>query len=273
MKRRFLNKSVIIVGASGGLGESFVKAFSENGARLLIAGRNEDRLNSITENLEGDITKAVIDISDKDSVERFSIFADRWAENIDIIVNVSGYDVRKSLNEHEYEEIKNSFDVNTIGAILLTKAFVPFMKDRDESNIVHIGGFVDGRLAFPYYSVDAASRAALFTFIESINREIKVEGGKTRVTFFCPSAADTKAERPYHLLWKKMGTKVVSAEKVAEALMDTIEKKKLVSSMGGLATIGFAKLNSIFPKVADKLLMNKYSEMIKNYLYGSTRRN
>lgn len=156
-----------------------------------------------------------------------------------------------------------------IGAILITKAFLPYMRGQKGSTIVHIGGFADGRLAFPYYSVDAASRAGLFTFIEAVKRELELEGSKTRVAFFCPSFANTDAERPFHPLWRKMGVSILPVEKVAEDLLRTIEKNKTVRIMGGASTILFTKLNSISPKLADVIMMKKYGKMLQQFLYGT----
>ncbi|WP_026396306.1 hypothetical protein [Acetobacterium malicum] len=89
------------------------------------------------------------------------------------------------------------------------------MRNEKGSTIVNIGGFADGRMAFPYYSVDVATRAGVFSFIKAINRELEIEGHATRVTYFCPSPADTEAEKPFHVLWKKIGITIVPVEKVA----------------------------------------------------------
>jgi len=264
--KRFEGKSVMIIGASGGLGSGFAKAFGEEGAKLLLIGRNEEKLKKVADEIDGDATIATVDIRDSESMENLKSFAVNWSDNIDIVVNVSGCDVRKSLDNHSYEEIKETLDINLLGAILTTKTFLPFMRRQKGSTIVHIGGFADGRMAFPYYSVDVASRAGVFSFIEAINRELKSEGNETRLTYFCPSPADTDAERPFHPLWRKMGISILPVEKVAETLLRTIEKNMTVSIMGGFATVLFAKLNAILPKVADVLLMNKYGKMLKEFL-------
>lgn len=269
MKRSFEGKSVIVIGASGGLGSSFAKAFADKGARLLLVGRNEEKVKKTAEQITGDITIATFDITDLQSIEKLIDFSKMWSDPIDIVVNASGYDVRKSLAEHSYEEAKNTLDINLLGAILITKAFLPHMSEQKGSTIVHIGGFADGRLAFPYYSVDAASRAGLFTFIEAVNRELELEGSQARVAFFSPSPADTDAERPFHPLWRKMGVSIMPVEKVAEDLLRTIEKNKTVRIMGGISTILFAKLNSISPKVADVIMMKKYGKMLQQFFYGT----
>lgn len=268
MELNLKDKTVVIIGASGGLGSGFAKAFADKGARLLLAGRNEEKLRNAAAQIKGDITMTSVDVTKEESIIRFSEFAKEWSGKIDIIVNASGHDVRKSLEDHAFEEIHNALDVNLLGTILVTKAFLPIMKDNEHSMIVHIGGFADGRLAFPYYSVDAASRAGMFTFIEATNRELELEGSKSKVGYFCPSPAETDAERPFHPLWREMGIKILSVENVSEALLKAIEKRKSVSIMGGAATVFFAKLNSIMPGLADGLMMKTYGKMLKAFLYG-----
>ena len=71
---------------------------------------------------------------------------------VDVVVNATGYDVRKPLAEHTLDDLRRTLDVNLLGAMLLTQTFLPVI---DDGVIVHLGGFADGRLAFPFYSADA----------------------------------------------------------------------------------------------------------------------
>jgi len=127
----------------------------------------------------------------------------------DVVINATGYDVRKPFLRHTTEDMRNVLEINLLGAMQLTHAFLPGMLARRRGTIVHLGGFADGRLAFPYYSADAASRAGLRTsraglrtFLESLNREIAGHG--VTLTYFSPAPADTRAERPFHRIWREM---------------------------------------------------------------------
>lgn len=273
MSNNMEHQSIVIIGATGGLGSGFAEAFAKRGARLMLVGRNEEKLNQVRAGFNGDINIAISDITDFSSLEELSKTIMAWSTQVDLIINVAGYDVRKSLDDHSYDEITKLIEINLSGAILITKALLRNLKDEKGSTILHIGGFADGRMAFPYYSVDVATRAGIYSFIESINRELKTEGKKTRVTYFCPSPAETEAERPYHNLWRKMGIKIEPVEKVAEELIKTYEKKKNIGIMGGFITNVFAKINSVMPKLADRITMKKYGKMLKEYLYGSYETN
>jgi short-subunit dehydrogenase len=273
MSKNLEGKSVVILGATGGLGSGFAKTFSEKGARLFLVGRNEEKLNDIKANLNGDITIALSNLTDFSVLEQLSNKITEWSPEVDLIINAAGYDVRKSLEDHSADEIQKLIEINLLGTVLITKALLKNLKDEKGNTIIHIGGFADGRMAFPYYSVDVATRSGVFSFIESVNREMEIEGKDIRVTYFCPSPADTEAERPFHNLWRKMGIKIVPVENVAQELIKTYEKKTTIGIMGGGATRVFAKVNSVMPRLADFIVMKKYGEMLKKYLYSSGESN
>ncbi|ALS02081.1 oxidoreductase [Enterococcus silesiacus] len=268
MKKKFEGANIVIIGATGGLGTSYARAFADEGASILLAGRNELKLQELAQALPEKTSVAQVDITSAESVEKLAVLASKWAEKIDIVVNATGFDVRKSLTEHQIAEIDKSVNINLIGSILISRAFLPHMRANKGSTIVHMGGFADGRLAFPYYSVDVATRSGIFSFVESINRELQQDGSLVRLTYFCPNSADTTAERPFHSVWKEMGISISSTDQVAAELLKAVEQKKTIYIMGGIATRFFAKLNSLSPKTADILLLNKYGAILKKY-FGS----
>ncbi len=262
--KRFLDQVVIILGATGGLGTAFAHAFAAEGARLLLAARSQEKLDTLAEELSTPIQTYSIDITNADSLDALATFAMTKFEQVDVVVNATGVDVRKPFGEHTLPEIQRTLDVNLSGAILLTRAFLPFMRAQGDGTIVHVGGFADGRLAFPYYSVDVASRAGVASFIESINREIK--GSGITVTYFSPTTADTEAERPYHEIWREMGLEIASPGEVAEALLDTVARRKPIHIMGGAGASFLAKLNAAWPHLADAIIMRRYGQILKRHL-------
>ncbi len=264
MENYFHDKVVVIVGATGGLGSSFAQAFANQGARLVLAGRDASTLNMLAEEFQASQTQTV-DMTDAASIRTLCDFALAAFGKIDVLVNVTGVDVRKPFEQHTQDDFRRTLDVNLLGAVTLTHEFLPVMRERNNGIIVHIGGFADGRLAFPYYSVNVATRAGLFSFIESINRELQIEQSRVVVSYFSPSAADTPAERPFHLIWREMGIQITPTDKVAAELLSAIEKRERVHIMGGWSTGLFAKLNAIAPKLADVLALNQYGKILNRF--------
>ncbi len=271
MKRRqqrkdcFNQRNVVIIGATGGLGMAFTKMFLNEGANIFLGVRSRKKLIDQYHDYRERVKWGILDLQIPDTIEDF---ADRVKEEmgyVDYVINATGYDVRKGLLEHSVEDVQKSIDINLAGSIFITKSFLRLLKEQPESTIVHMGGFVDGGLAFPYYSVDVATRSGMYSFCESMNRELMQEKRKCHLTYFCPNPAGTKAELPYHPVWKEMKTRISSAEEVAGALRRALINKKKVCIMGGVLESGFAKLNHLSVSVSDLLLMKKYSSILKKY--------
>ncbi|MBM3127000.1 MAG: SDR family NAD(P)-dependent oxidoreductase [Chloroflexi bacterium] len=271
MPRRFQDKVVVIAGSTGGLGSAFAHAFAIEGAKLVLAGRDTEALNALAAELGVNARTVSMDLTDPASLSTLRDFVGEAFGRVDIVVNATGVDVRKPFDNHSLSDFRRTLDVNLMGAFLLTQTFLPLMREQNDGVIVHIGGFADGRLAFPYYSADVATRAGLFSFVESLNRELRMGGSQVVIAYFSPSAADTKAEQPFHPIWQEMGLTITPKEKVAAALLNTIEKRKQVHIMGGISTALFAKLNSIWPRLADLLLLNRYGSILKRFLAAESK--
>jgi len=152
-------------------------------------------------------------------------------------------DVRKSLQMHTNQEIDLCIKTNLTASIILVKALLPYMSKEKGTTIVNTGAFGCKTIASPYQSADVASRAGLYSFTESMNRELTQQGQNVRITYFSPNCVDTEAEQPYRQLAKDMKIKAM-----------------------GFGVTLFGIINAISPKFADVLLMNKYSCTLQNYL-------
>ena len=177
----FKNKKVVIIGASGNLGQAYTQAFFQVGAHLFLLGRNMDKLASFSEDIASNIPICSVDITNETSIRVAVSEVQKWSDNIDIVINATGFDVRKSLLSHSEEEINQTMTINLIGAILVSKHFLPLLKNQKGATIVHSGGFADGRLAFPYYSVDVA-----FFFYRINESRIKTGEEKDASNLFLP---------------------------------------------------------------------------------------
>jgi len=182
---------------------------------------------------------------------------------VNVVINAVGYDVRKPFLDHTPEEIEALMATNLLGAIWTTRAFLPLLLRQQNGVIVHLGGFADGRLAFPFYTVDSATRAGVRGFVDALNREI--EGANVTVSYFCPAPGDTDAERPYHPIWREMGMAISSPDAVAAALLRAVQRHDRIAIMG-VGTRFFARLNSVSSSLADMLLMRGYRRILARHL-------
>lgn len=257
---RFTGKTVLIVGASGGLGSVIAQAFSVEGASLALAARRSLPAAGLA--VKPADSTHIADLTDPASLAALRDEVLAAHGQVDVVINATGYDARKPLADHSLDDFRRTLEVNLLGVMLLTQTFLPIM---ESGVILHLGGFADGRLAFPFYSADAASRAGVRAFAESVNRELALDHRPVVVSFFSPSPADTEAERPFHPLWEQMGTPIVSPEQVAAELVEAVARREKVHVMGGFVTRFFAALNAVSPALADRLMMKHYGEMMSRF--------
>lgn len=259
---RFEGKQVLVVGATGGLGGAYLRAFAAEGALVAAAVRDPARLQVGAQGPNAPRLVFAVDVEDPASIHTLAEQLEAALPELSVVVNATGYDVRKPLAEHTLAELDRTLDVNLRGAFLLTQALLPLLT-RNAGMLVHSGGFADGRLAFPFYSADVASRAGLRSMVEAINRELA--GSGALVGYFSPSPADTAAERPFHALWEKMGTPIVPVDAVAAALLNAVARRRPAAVMGGWPAVTFARLNAAFPALADLLLMRRYTAQMREF--------
>jgi short-subunit dehydrogenase len=272
MMKDFSTKKVVIIGATGGLGKAISISLAGRNANLYLIGRDENKLDEVKNEVKCYTGNIVI----SSTIKRDANFND-WeiiASTIqtelgipDIIINAIGVDVRKSIQDQDDAEIISQLDTNLKTPIYITKAFLPYFLKQNKGEIVHFSGFLDGRLAFPYYSIDVASRAGLVSFIESINREINNKS--ICIASYCPQVADTDSERPFHPIWKEMGIPILTTEKIADDLIHTLGSSKTLRISGGFINSFFAKINSASPRLANLIIMNSYSEILRKNFGGT----
>lgn len=260
--KSFSGKTIAVVGATGGLGGAIVEALARECAKVVALGRDARRLAALVEGRKAE-RFVQVDLVSPDSLE---VAAEELGE-LDALVLASGVDVRKPLASQTAAEIESQLRVNLAGAVLATRAFSG--RIREGGSIVILGGFGDGGLGLPYYSVDVATRAGVAAFAEAMNREFALEGRDLRVCFACPAPADTEAERPYAGLWRRMGRPPVPAGKVADFVLVVILRRSPRAIMGWKNAL-ISRVNAFSPWLADLVGLGATGRLLRG-AFGSAR--
>ena len=226
---RFAEKTVAVIGVTGGLGTAIARAFAAEGAALALASHSP--LSDVE--LAGDVvvSRHQADLADPASLAdlRDAVLARHG--RVDVVVNAAGYDVRKPLAEHTPDDFRRTLDVNLLGAMLLTQTFLPVM---DDGVIVDLGGFADGRLAFPFYSADAASPAGLRAFAEAANRELALAGGRRWSRSFHRARPTRKLSGPHRCGARWHGYRLT--RQGSSKLVKAVDHREKVHIVGGRIT-------------------------------------
>jgi serine 3-dehydrogenase len=187
-------KTVLITGASSGIGRSCAAAFAAAGCRLLIVARRIDRLESLAADLrEGDgaeVATSELDVRDREAVELwFAGLAREWSA-IDILINNAGLARGLStLWEGEIADWEEMLDTNVKGLLWVTRVVLRGMVDRGSGHVINIGS-IAGHETYPGGNVYCASKHAVTAIGRALN--IDVLGTGVRVSSVDPGLVETE---------------------------------------------------------------------------------
>ena len=192
MSHNLAKKTVFITGASAGIGLATARACAAQGARLLLAARRKDRLESERATLTGaaEIHTLELDVTDHAAVERvIAALPDAW-QAIDILINNAGLSRGlDKLYEGKRQDWEEMIDTNVKGLLYVTRAVVPGMVQRGRGHIVNIGSTA-GRMTYPNGAVYCATKAAERAITEGLREDLL--GTPLRVTTIDPGMVETE---------------------------------------------------------------------------------
>ena len=172
---KFSNKTIWITGASSGIGKAVAYKISEEKARLILSGRNENALEKVAAHCRKNGSTAVVvpfDLGCEKSVLDAAQKVVKQETTIDCLYHFGGISQRSFVNETPLEIDRKLFEVNFFGTVALTKTVLPAMIQQGEGHIAVTSSIV-GKFGFPYRSAYSASKHALHGFFESLRAENK----------------------------------------------------------------------------------------------------
>ena len=200
MNQILCGKNCLITGATGGLGKEIAKEFAKNGCNLFLTGRNNDKLNSLKNELENSVNEIKIDFEDADlsddsEIQKLIEKVKNTFVNIDILVNCAGVFPVKLLSDSTVEDFENCFSVNVKAAFVLCKEFSQGMISKKWGRIINIAssGAYNGRSKTVVYR---ASKHALLGLSRSLHSELKEYNVRT----FCVSPGPIKTSMGHDII-------------------------------------------------------------------------
>jgi len=177
----FKNKKIIITGATGGIGNSLVKKFTDLEGTVLATGTKTEKLDEIKKNF-GKVLVKRFDISDHSKIEEFIDNASLELGGLDIIVNNAGVNVDNLSLRMKDEEWKKVIDINLTSTFLLSKYAIKKMLKNKFGRIINITSIVGhtGNLGQSNYS---ASKAGII----GMSKSLAIEYAKKNITINCVS--------------------------------------------------------------------------------------
>jgi len=174
-------KVVIVTGASSGIGEATAREFAKEGAKVILAARRVDRLESLAREIVamGGGAEALVVQADLSKLEDIQSLITKTLEEygrIDVLVNNAGFGRLDWLeNLDPVKDIQSQFDVNVLGVIQTTRQALPIMIKQRSGHVINMCSMA-GLVATPTYTIYAASKHAVHGFSEALRREVKPWG-------------------------------------------------------------------------------------------------
>jgi NADP-dependent 3-hydroxy acid dehydrogenase YdfG len=257
-------KTILVYGATGGIGRAVAAEFQAAGARVIAGGRNRDALERLGRELRLADEPFCADFTDEDDLDRAGARFFKTNDRLDILVITAGRDVRRLFHRQTPQEIRETIAVNLTGPTLLVHRLLPVFLDQDDGAVAVVGGYGDGRLAFPCHAADAAARAGVNTLFAGISREHPES--KLRFLYYCPPAVRTETEAPFLPLWRELGVKIISPGAAADELARALRRGKAWHMVGTMLDRFGVRLNAVRPALANRLFLKGMGKKIINYI-------
>lgn len=250
MSQTIQNKIAFITGASSGIGLATAHAFAAQGARLLLAARRQDKLESARASLTGAaaVHTLQLDVSNPDAVDRAVASLPQEWQAIDILVNNAGLSRGlDKLYEGKRQDWEEMIDTNVKGLLYVTRAVVPGMVERARGHIVNLGSTA-GRMTYPNGAVYCATKAAERSITEGLREDLL--GTPLRVTTIDPGMVETEFSEVRFRGDKDRAAKVyenitpLAPEDVADAILYAVTRPPHVNISEVLLT-PVAQANSL----------------------------
>ncbi|WP_395103711.1 SDR family NAD(P)-dependent oxidoreductase [Actinomadura sp. SCN-SB] len=216
---RMAGRVALVTGASSGLGAAIATALARYGARMVVHGRDEERLAGIARLTGG--TPIAADLADPAAVRDLAARALEPHGRLDVLVHNAGFGWAGPLTGMDPSETDRLLAVNLAAPIALTRALLPGMLERRSGHLLFVSS-IAGRLGVAGEAVYAASKAGLDVFAESLRLELHRTG--VTVGVLVPGLVDTpffeRRGRPH----PRRGPRPIPPERVADAVARSVAR-------------------------------------------------
>jgi short-subunit dehydrogenase len=164
-----MKKTVLVTGASAGIGKAIAIYLAQNGYNVYGAARRTDKMQDLKTH---GIKTIALDVTNEESVVACTEQVFKEAESIDILVNNAGFGQEGAIEDISMQDARYQFEVNVFGAMRLAQLLLPKMRENKYGKIINISS-VGGKIAFPLGGWYHASKFALEALSDSMRNEVR----------------------------------------------------------------------------------------------------
>jgi len=223
------DKVVLITGASEGIGLATARLFAQEGAKVALAARSADTLNTIVRELHEQHHAAIAvptDMCNKDAIKAMVDSVFQQYGRIDILINNAGQAVRGNVADVDIDQFRQIFELNVLGPVEAIQAIIPHMRQNGGGLIINVSSNVS-HMHLPVIGAYAATKAALNMISDTAREELASDN--IRITTMFPrqtatnfgknslATANTNHQRPSS---RQGGVEPDTAEAVAQKILE-----------------------------------------------------
>ncbi len=238
----FRNKTVIVTGASSGVGEAAARMFVREGARVVLAARSAPALRALADELGQNALAVPTDIADRAGCEALIQSAVDAFGGIDVLVNNAGFNSRGDVARVPLEDIEQIVEVNLKAPLRLSKLALPHLQRAERGAIVNVASLA-GRVPLDHEATYSATKFGLRAFSFAMAEEL--EGTRVTVSVVSPGPIETGFilkeldDVPDLVFSQPMSTAEEVARCVLQCARDGSRERTLSVTSGLLSHLGY----------------------------------
>jgi short-subunit dehydrogenase len=266
MSRTFAGRSILITGASSGIGRALAVQLADAGAVLVLAARREDKLRELATELRNRGTEVFVvptDVTIEADRKRLMTQVKEQFGGLDVLINNAGVASWAHFRDSTEAVLRTVMEVNFFAPAELIRLAIPLLLHGTQPAIVNVASMC-GRRAMPGWSEYSASKFALCGLTEALRGEL----ARFDIDILLMVPGLTRSEFPQHFLQSKGRAKIdfdkgMPPETVAARIIDSLRKNKTETVMGSEAhwVLWF---NKFFPRLTDWLLARKMRQLYES---------
>ena len=211
----YKDKTILITGASSGIGEEFANTLNQYGAKLILTARSKDKLDKMALEMNNALVISG-DLSDESFPQELYNKIKEKDIKIDIIINNAGFGFSGLFLDSPIENYKEMLNVNIYSLTALTHLFLNDMKDQGEGGIINVSSLASFQ-AIPYFAVYAATKAYVTSFTLALFEEYRNYG--INILGVCPGYTKTNFNKRAEMSSSSVvGYRMTSKEVVDQSL-------------------------------------------------------
>ncbi|EOA9300464.1 SDR family oxidoreductase [Staphylococcus aureus] len=217
------DKVAVVTGAGSGIGEAIATLLHEEGAKVVLAGRNKEKLQNVANQLSQDSVKVVpTDVTNKEEVDELIKIAQQTFGGLDIVINSAGQMLSSKITDYQVDEWDSMINVNIKGTLYTAQAALPTMLEQSSGHLINIAS-ISGFEVTKSSTIYSATKAAVHTITQGLEKELAKTGVK--VTSISPGMVDTAITAAYNPTDRKK----LEPQDIAEAVLYALTQPKHVN--------------------------------------------